>query len=182
MNFSKYILDKAGWKVDFSIGAFPDKCVVCIAPHTTNWDFVIGKLVCSALNEKGHFLIKKSWTAFPLSLVFNPMGAIPVDRTKKTSVTEQVINFFNESKKLMVAVAPEGTRKRNPEWKRGFYYIALGAKIPIVLASIDYVKKLVNVGKIFYPTGNIDEDMIEIQRFYKGVTGKYPENFVIPSE
>lgn len=179
MNFSKYILEKAGWKIDFGIGAFPDKCIVCVAPHTSNWDFIIGELACHALNKKARFLIKKSWTVFPLSLIAKPMGAIAVDRSKKTSLTDQVARIFAESQELLVAITPEGTRKRNPEWKRGFYYIALQAEVPIVLAGIDYRKKEVNIGKIFIPTGNVDDDMIEIQNFYKGVMGKIPENFAM---
>ncbi len=179
MNFSRCILDKTGWKINFEIGAFPDKCIVCVAPHTSNWDFIIGELVCHALDRKARFMIKKSWTNFPLSIISKHMGAIPVDRSKNRSLTEQVANIFDESKELLVAITPEGTRKKNPEWKKGFYYMALQAKVPIVLASIDYLKKLVNIGKIFTPTGNVDEDMIEIQSFYKGVTGKKPENFAM---
>jgi len=179
MNISKWILNKTGWKLDFGIGAFPEKCIVCVAPHTSNWDFIIGQLVCQSLNLKAHFLIKKSWTVFPLSLVFNPLGAIPVDRSKKTSITEQVINKFNESEKMLIAITPEGTRKKNAEWKKGFYYIALGAKVPIVLASIDFPKKLVKIGEIFNPTGDVENDMKEIQSYYKGVIGKKPENFVV---
>ncbi len=179
MNFSRYILDKTNWKVDFNIGEFPDKCVICVAPHTSNWDFIIGELACRSLHKKAHFLIKKFWTVFPFSLIFNPLGAIPVDRKKKRSVTEQVIKTFNENKELLVAITPEGTRKRNPEWKHGFYHIAWGAHVPIVLASIDYKKKLVNIGKTFYTTGDIDKDMKEIQGFYVGITGKIPENFAL---
>jgi len=179
MNISKWILDKTGWKLNFGIGAFPEKCIVCVAPHTSNWDFIIGELICQSLNEKAGFLIKKSWTVFPFSLVFKPLGAIPVDRSKKTSVTEQVIAKFNESKKLIIAVTPEGTRKKNAEWKKGFYYIAQGANVPIVLASIDYSKKLVEINKVFNPTGDMESDMKEIQSYYKGVTAKKPENFAM---
>jgi len=179
MNISKYLLRKFGWKIKFNIPKIPDKCVVCLAPHTSNWDFIVGKLAYRALNLKSHFLIKKSWTVFPLSLIFKPMGAIPVDRSKKTSLTEQVAAMFHKYKRFSVAITPEGTRKRNPDWKRGFYFIAHTAKVPIVLASMDYQLKIINLGRIFVPSGNVDNDMREIQHFYKGVRAKNPENFSI---
>ena len=179
MNISKYILRKFGWKIKFNIPKIPDKCVVCLAPHTSNWDFIIGKLAYAAVGKKAHFLIKKSWTVFPLSLIFKPMGAIPVDRSKKTSITEQVAAMFQKYKNFHVAITPEGTRKYNPDWKRGFYFIAQAAQVPIVLASMDYQLKVINLGKVLVPSGNVDNDMCEIQRFYKNVRGKNPENFSI---
>ncbi|MDR0872198.1 MAG: 1-acyl-sn-glycerol-3-phosphate acyltransferase [Prevotellaceae bacterium] len=179
MNISKYLLRKFGWKIKFSIPQIPDKCVLCLAPHTSNWDFILGKLAYWSLGRKGHFLIKKSWTVFPLSLIFKPMGAIPVDRKNKSSLTEQVVEMFHRYKKLNVAITPEGTRKRNPKWKRGFYFIAQAAKVPIVLASLDYQLKTINLGKILVPSGNVDSDMQEIQRFYKSVRAKNPHNFAI---
>jgi 1-acyl-sn-glycerol-3-phosphate acyltransferase len=177
MNISKWILEKLHWKIHFEIEEIPNKCVICIAPHTSNWDFVIGKLVYWSLGRKASFLIKKGWTIFPLSLIFKPMGAIPVNQRKHTSITEQVVEKFKHSDNLQVAITPEGTRKRNPVWKKGFYYMALGANVPILLVSLDYKKKLVNFGKIVIPTGDVDKDMIEIESFFKGVSGKIPENF-----
>ncbi|MDL2262258.1 1-acyl-sn-glycerol-3-phosphate acyltransferase [Bacteroidales bacterium OttesenSCG-928-I21] len=182
MNFSKWLLKKLGWKTKIEIDEIPDKCVICVAPHTSNWDFVMGKLVYWSLDKHAGFLIKKSWTVFPFSLIFKPMGAIPVDRTKKTSVTDQVVEMFNSNNKLQIAITPEGTRKKNPNWKKGFYYIALNAHVPIVLAGMDYSKKEMIFGRIFWPTGNVDKDMVEIQDFYKDMSGKNPENFSIGKE
>ena len=178
-NFSKWLLKKLGWTVKIEIGEIPDKCVICVAPHTSNWDLIMGKLAYWSLGKDARFLIKKSWTVFPLSLVINRMGAIPVDRTRKTDVTKQVAKLFDEHDKFQVAVAPEGTRKHNPNWKKGFYYIALEAHVPIVLACMDYAKKEMSFGKLFIPTGDIEKDMTEIQSFYIGASGKNPKDFAI---
>jgi 1-acyl-sn-glycerol-3-phosphate acyltransferase len=105
------------------------------------------------------------------------MGAIPVDRSKKTSVTDQVVEMFRANKTFQVAVTPEGTRKANPNWKKGFYYIAKDAKVPIVLAGMDYGKKLMVFGKIIIPSDNLQQDMLEIKRFYEGFQAKNPEGF-----
>ena len=88
MSLSSFILNKAGWKIEQNI-SIPEKCVICIAPHTSNWDFIIGKLVYNSLKRQSAFLIKKEWLVFPFSLILKPMGAIGVDRSKKSSVTDQ---------------------------------------------------------------------------------------------
>ena len=107
------------------------------------------------------------------------LGGIPVDRSKKTSLTDQIAEEFQKHDQFQIGITPEGTRKYNPEWKRGFYYIALKANVPIVLASIDYEKKELGYKKIIHPTGNYDTDIIEIKSFYKNVKGKRPELFGI---
>lgn len=177
MNISRFILAKLGWAIKIEIDQIPDKCVICVAPHTSNWDFILGKLVYWSLDKQACFLIKKQWTVFPFSLFMKPMGAIPVDRSKKTSVTDQVVEMFRANKTFQVAVTPEGTRKANPNWKKGFYYIAKDAKVPIVLAGMDYGKKLMVFGKIIIPSDNLQQDMLEIKRFYEGYQAKNPEGF-----
>lgn len=178
MNISKFILKKTGWKINVNV-EIPDKCVICVAPHTSNWDFIMGKLVYWSMNKQASFLVKKQWTVFPFSIVAKPMGAIPVDRTKSTSVTEQVVKMFKEKDKFQVAITPEGTRKKNSNWKKGFYFIAQNANVPIVLAGMDYEKKLMIFGKIIIPKGDINADMQEMKDFYKDFKGKNPESFSI---
>lgn len=95
-----------------------DKCVVCAAPHTTNLDLFIGKLFYGAMGGKTSFMMKKEWFFFPLGLLFRAVGGIPVDRSRKTSLVEQMVHHFNTSKKFHLAITPEGTRKRNPNWKK----------------------------------------------------------------
>jgi 1-acyl-sn-glycerol-3-phosphate acyltransferase len=173
---SKWMLRIAGWRKG-PIGEYVPKCVICVAPHTSNWDLIIGKLLYHSIGRKSHFLIKKEWFFFPLNLLFHWMGGIPVDRGKNTSVTDQMAEKIAEHQTFHLAITPEGTRKVADEWKRGFYYIALKANVPILLAYIDYLKKEIGVKALFYPTGNADADMSLIKAYYEGVTGRHPRNF-----
>ena len=173
---SKWMLRLAGWRKG-PMGEYVPKCVICVAPHTSNWDLVVGKLIYTSIGRKVHFLIKKEWFFFPLNLFFKWMGGIPVDRSRKTSVTDQMARELSRRPSFHLAVAPEGTRKMAEEWKRGFYYIALKANVPILLAYIDYLKKEAGVKAIFYPTGNAEADINAIKAYYRGVTARHPRNF-----
>lgn len=175
---SRTILRLAGWKVGPAEGAELPKCVICVAPHTSNWDFPIGKLFYSAIGTTAHFLIKKDWFFFPFNLLFRSIGGVPIDRNKRTSVTEQMVAEFNRRDRFQLAITPEGTRKPVEEWKKGFYFIALEAKVPILLAYIDYGKKEAGIKTIFYPTGNVEEDIYTIRTYYRGIKGGKPENFI----
>ncbi|MDR0536560.1 MAG: 1-acyl-sn-glycerol-3-phosphate acyltransferase [Tannerellaceae bacterium] len=173
---SKCLLQIAGWRKG-PIGEYVPKCVICVAPHTSNWDLVIGKLLYSSIGRKAHFLIKKEWFFFPLNFLFKWMGGIPVDRKRKTSVTDQMADILTKRRTFHLAITPEGTRKIAEDWKRGFYYIALKANVPIMLAYIDYLKKEVGIKGLFYPTGNVEADIQAIKARYIGVTGRHPYNF-----
>jgi 1-acyl-sn-glycerol-3-phosphate acyltransferase len=175
---SQYILKMIGWKAVVTIPE-PAKSVICVAPHTSNWDFIIGKLFYWALGRKSSFLMKKSWFFFPVGNLLRSMDGIPVDRSKRTSVTDQVAEEFNKRETFHVAITPEGTRSFVKKWKMGFYYIALKAKVPIQLAYIDYAKKEMGITGIFYPTGDESADLKQIQAFYKEVTPCHPEKFKI---
>ena len=124
-------------------------------------------------------MMKKDWFFFPLGLIFKAVGGIPVDRSRKTSLVDQMAHKFAESKKFHLAITPEGTRKRNPNWKKGFYDIALKAQFPIVLVAIDYTTKTSSSTKAIMPTGDIEKDMREIKLYFKDFKGKHPENFSI---
>ena len=150
-----------------------------MAPHTSNWDFIVGKLFYTSIGCNAGFLIKKEWFFFPFNLLFNWLGGVPVDRGKRTSVTDQMVERFKTSERFQLAVTPEGTRKRAKDWKKGFYYIAQGAGLPIILVAIDYAKKCITAEKVIHPSGDLDKDMREIKLYYKNFKGKYPENFSI---
>ena len=167
-----------GWKAEVTVPDF-DKCIICAAPHTTNWDLFIGKLFINTVGRESGFMMKKEWFFFPLGPIFRWMGGIPVERNKRTSLVEQMVKKINEADKFHLAITPEGTRSANPNWKKGFYYIANGAQIPIVLAGIDYEKKCISLTKYMIPTGDYDKDMREIKLFFKDFKGKHPENFTI---
>ena len=168
----------AGWKLGPVDGVDLPKCIVCVAPHTSNWDFIVGKLFYTSIGCNAGFLIKKEWFFFPFNLLFNWLGGVPVDRGKRTSVTDQMVERFKTSERFQLAVTPEGTRKRAKDWKKGFYFIALKANVPIVVAYFDYGKKEVGTKGVFYPTGDVDKDIQTIREMYRGVTACHPENFV----
>jgi 1-acyl-sn-glycerol-3-phosphate acyltransferase len=167
-----------GWKYSLKVD-IPDKCVLCVAPHTSNWDFIIGMIFYRSIGGHPHVLMKKEWFFFPIKYLLNTLGGIPVDRKKKTSLSDQMVEIFAASEHFQLAVAPEGTRKKNVHWKTGFYYIAINAGVPISLAYIDYEKKEAGVGKNFYPTGDAKRDIEEIQQFYKDIKAKHPKKFAI---
>lgn len=175
----KFIYSKVlGWKAEVSVPDF-DKCIICAAPHTSNWDLFIGKLFINAIGRESGFLMKKEWFFFPLGYIFRWMGGIPVYRSKRTSLVDQIVERIKRSEKFHLAVTPEGTRSPNPEWKKGFYFMAVGAQIPIVLIGIDYKKKCITAGKYLIPTGDFAKEMREIKLYFKNFTGKHPENFVL---
>lgn len=166
-----------GWKSKLHV-EIPKRCVICVAPHTSNWDFIIGKIFYSSLNGKMNFLMKKEWFFFPLGYLLKAMGGVPVERkNKKSSLTEQMIERFNSKDEFRLAISPEGTRRKNTQWKTGFYYIAWEAKVPISLVHIDYEKKEIGLSINFLPTGDIETDMKQIKNYYEGFKGKYPEKF-----
>jgi 1-acyl-sn-glycerol-3-phosphate acyltransferase len=166
-----------GWKIGDD-GGVVRKSVICVAPHTSNWDFFIGKLFYDAVGRKSKFLMKKEWFFFPLNFIFGSMGGIPINRGKSSSVTEYLAEEFSRHDTFHLAITPEGTRKKTSEWKKGFYYIALKAKVPIQVAYIDYMKKEVGIKANFHPTGNAEEDIMTIRSMYEGVKGFHKKNFI----
>ena len=126
MNISEWIYKRLGWSLEVSIPDYP-KYIICIAPHTSNWDFIYAQLVCKTLRWKASFLMKKTWFFFPLNYLFKAMGGIPVPRNKKGSdLTETIIQMFNNSSSLKLAITPEGTSKRVDKWRSGIIHIAHG--------------------------------------------------------
>jgi len=177
--FCIFLLKRFGWNYTLSV-EIPEKSVICVAPHTSYWDYVVGILFyLSVIGSIPHVLMKKELFFFPFNLLFKSMGGIPVDRKKKTSISDQMVELFNSNRIFRLAISPEGTRKRNIQWKTGFYYIALKAGVPITLASIDYSKKEVDVKHIFSPTGDFKADIEEIMNYYKDVQAKHPAKFAI---
>jgi len=174
--FSQWIFKILGWKALVTV-VEPPKSVICVAPHTSNWDFLIGKLYYWSLNRKSSFLMKKSWFFFPMGSLLRSMGGVAVDRTQKTSVTDQMAEEFNTRATFHLAITPEGTRKLVEKWKMGFYYIAVKANVPIQLAYIDYKKKEMGITGILYPTGDEKADLETIQAFYRNVNAKNPGSF-----
>ena len=167
-----------GWKAQVTVPHY-NKCVICAAPHTSNWDLLFGKLFYCTLGHKVNFMMKKEWFFFPLGMLFKAIGGIPVNRNKKTSLVDQMAERFAHSNQFHLAITPEGTRKANANWKKGFYYIALKAKVPIILIGIDYPSHLIAATKVLIPSGDIDKDMCEIKQHFMQFKGKNPNGFAI---
>jgi 1-acyl-sn-glycerol-3-phosphate acyltransferase len=178
-SFCRWLLYKQlGWSIDVT-QEHPSKYIICLAPHTSNWDFLIGQLYNGAEGLKSNFLMKKEWFFWPLGPIFRSLGGIPVFRSKKTSMTDNLAEAARKAERFMLCITPEGTRSPNPEWKKGFYYIAQKAGIPILLYGIDYEQKLIRCTKTIVPNGDIDTQMHDIKLYFKDFKGKKPENFTI---
>lgn len=177
--FWKFILKIISWKCEISV-SIPDKTVICVAPHTSNWDFILGLVAYRAYGRKANFLMKEFWFFFPLKYLLYYFGGIPVKKGGN-SLTQSLVEKFKSVSYLNLAVTPEGTRKSTTNWRTGFLYIANGANVPITLAVIDYKNKIISINDIFYPSGNIEEDMAEIKKFYAGKKelAKFPEKFIV---
>ncbi len=169
---------KMGWTKEVSV-AHPDKYIICLAPHTSNWDFLMGHLYSRAEGIKSNFLMKKEWFFWPLGPLFKSIGGIPVWRSKHSSMTDNLANEARKSDTFRLCITPEGTRSLNPEWKKGFYFIAQKADIPILLYGLDYERKLIQCTKSIVPTGDLEKEMKEIKMYFKDFKGKHPENFTI---
>lgn len=167
-----------GYKINVT-EQHPNKYIIALAPHTSNWDFIIGLLYSRAMSVKCDFMMKKSWFFWPMGYLMRALGGIPVERSKKMSLTDQLAKVAKERNIFHLCITPEGTRKRVTEWKKGFYYIALKAEIPILLYAIDYKKKLIECKKTIIPNGNFEEQMAEIKEYFRHVIGKHPNNFAV---
>lgn len=156
-----------------------EKCVICVAPHTSNWDFVIGQLYYRSIGRRANFLMKKEWFFWPLGYFFRAMGGIPVYRSRKSSMTDTIAQHAREAENFALAITPEGTRSLTTTWKRGFYYIALKASIPIQCYALDYKHRRIVGGIEIMPSGDERKDLKLIMEFYRNFKGKHPELFSI---
>jgi 1-acyl-sn-glycerol-3-phosphate acyltransferase len=171
---SNFYLKVTGWR---KVGRLPDipRCVMIAAPHTSNWDAPIALSMVFAFRLKAHWLVKHTAFRWPFRGVLRWLGAIPIDRTKSTDVVTQMVDELKKRAELVMLIAPEGTRKKVTRWKTGFYHIACGAGVPLVLAFLDYARKEGGLGPVFHPTGDFEADMAEILCFYAAVIGRHPE-------
>ncbi len=160
-----------GWKLEGSLPKDP-KYVLIGAPHTSNWDFPLALATAFLIRLDFFWLGKHTIFKGPLNPLMRWLGGTPIDRSKSNNVVQSTIDIFNSHDHLIITIAPEGTRSKVKEWKRGFYHIAHGANIPICMAYLDYEHGIVGFGPIFHPTGDVEKDIKEIQNFYKDIKGK----------
>jgi 1-acyl-sn-glycerol-3-phosphate acyltransferase len=175
--FSIVILRILGWRTEGRKPSAP-KFVLVGAPHTSNWDFPYGLFILFVLRVKIYWMGKEALFRKPFESFFKWLGGIPIDRSRSKNMVAQSIEQFNQNERLILTITPSGTRKRVKKWKTGFYYIAQGANVPIVLGFLDYRRKVGGLGPMIHPTGDVDADMKTIRAFYQGVTGRYPEKSV----
>ena len=173
---SKLLFWLIGWQ---AIGTFdyPKKCIIIAAPHTSNWDFLIGRCYGYISGVYPKYLIKSSLFLPILGTLFKWNGGIPVYRNSKSNLVDQIVERFNSLDSFRLGIAPEGTRSRVQKWKTGFYHIAHKANVPIFLVTMDFKNKKVGVINSLLPTGDIHKDMTFIQDQFKDIQGKIPENY-----
>lgn len=170
-----WVLKMLGWHI---INELPDdkKYILIVAPHTSNWDFVYGVLAKWAVGLKVNFLGKDTLFKGPLAWWFRALGGIPVKRDKKRNMVEQMVEQFKQRDKLILTMSPEGTRSYLNYWKSGFYHIACGAHVPIVMATLNFAEKEIKLGGRFMPEGDAVKDMDKVRAFYAEIKGKKPQN------
>ena len=169
---------KMGWQVEMTV-PYRDKCIICVAPHTSNWDFIIAELYYHSIGRTAGFLMKKEWFFWPMGVLFRSMGGIPVERSRHVSLTDRVAEAAIKAERFELAVTPEGTRSLVTKWKRGFYFIALKAGLPIQLYAIDYKRKRIVCTQELVPSGDVEADMRLIMDYYRPYEGKYPGKFAV---
>ena len=173
---SKLLFKLNGWKV-VGIETYPAKCLIISAPHTSNWDFFIGRCYAYIIGVQPKYLIKGELFLPVLSALLRWNGGIPVYRKVNKNVVDQLCTMFSEDSELNLGITPEGTRAWVKKWKTGFYHIAIEANVPILLLKMDYDRKEVGIICEFMPSGDFEKDMLFIEDKYKDVKGKIPEYY-----
>jgi 1-acyl-sn-glycerol-3-phosphate acyltransferase len=180
---SSVFLKWTGWTVEGALPPGVEKCVVIAAPHTSNWDLPYTLMVAYVLRLQIYWMGKSSIFTFPFGPIMRWLGGIAVNRTQANNLVDSCAQELVKSKGAVhLVVPPEGTRSKTRYWKTGFYYIALQAQVPIVMAYMDYSRKVSGLGPLFYPTGDIEKDMVAIKAFYAPFKGKNADQFETPPE
>lgn len=179
MNFWQACFKLTGWSKKISV-PYREKAVICVAPHTSNLDFIIGLFAYRSAGRKANFLMKDFWFFFPLKYVLRALGGIPVNRKSNSSLTSIITKDFLTLPHLNLAITPEGTRSPVEKWKTGFLIIANNAKVPIQLGVIDYKNKKVLIEEEYITSGDIEYDLRKIREFYSRFAdvARHPHQFI----
>ncbi len=166
----------AGWRIE---GNLPNlrKFVLIVAPHTSNWDFVIGFLVYLALQLETHWFAKHTALRGPLGPLGRHFGAVAIDRSRAGNVVQAYIEEFARRERMVITIAPEGTRRRVADWKHGFHHVARGAGVPIVPAALDFSRRRIVLGEPVMPSDDYVADMAKIKPFFRTEMARHPENY-----
>lgn len=168
------LLAAAGWRAEIA-APLPDRCVIIGAHHTTWWDLILTLLLMGATDVRFRWVAKESLFWWPLGALLRALGGIPVRRMAQADFVGQMVAIFARGGPLRLAILPEGTRNYANHWKTGFYYIALGADVPIILGYADFRRRLVGLGPLLVPTGDLDADFRRYHDFYAGVAALHPD-------
>lgn len=169
-----FLLKLFGYRIDtVNIPPETKKCVLLFAPHTSMLDFVVGRMSLSAMGVKTFFLIKKEIFKFPLSIILKALGGLPLDRKHVRDFSSFTTKLFQENEEIALLISPEGTRKKNPNWKHGFYHIVQDNHLPLVLGYLDYRTRRGGLLGVFHVTGDYDLDIVEIKKNYYGMRGRH---------
>ncbi|WP_417819084.1 lysophospholipid acyltransferase family protein [Tritonibacter scottomollicae] len=153
----------------------PRKAVIIAAPHTSNWDFLYFFGLTNKLKIKSYWIGKNTLFKWPWGDMMRRLGGVPVDRFKSNNMVDAMVREFERRDDFLLTIPPEGTRSGGKQWRSGFYYIALQAKVPLIIGLMDYRRKTGGLGPSFMPSGDYRADMQKLSDFYHSVTPKYPE-------
>jgi 1-acyl-sn-glycerol-3-phosphate acyltransferase len=165
-----------GWQVQGALPNLP-KIVIIGAPHTSNWDFPLTMTLIFYLGVHFSWMAKKEFFVAPVAGLWRWLGGVPIDRQAANGVVGQMVEAIQQRAKIVVAIAPEGTRSKVARWRTGFYHIAYNAGIPIVPILVDYGRKTLTITEPFIPTGDVEADLPLLQARYEGITGKNRDQF-----
>jgi len=171
------ILKIIRWRV---IGSLPEgqrKYVLIVAPHTSNWDFILFVFAVSVLRLQPSVLIKSTLFVGPLGWFLRYCGAIPVNRTQANSLVDYIAGIYAEREEFVLIITPEGTRSANPNWKRGFHHVARQAEVPVLVVYVDSAIRTIGIEGLMEPSDDVDADINKLKQFYDSKSGLKPKNY-----
>lgn len=173
--FARNGLERTGWRINDN---FPDlrKSVIIVAPHTSNWDFIIGVAASFALDLRPRFIAKHTLFRWPLGAIMRALGGIPVNRASTEGFVAKIATLIDESDAIALTITPEGTRKAVSRWRTGFYHIAAEAQVPIVPCYLDRKTKMIGFGTPLLPSGSKERDLEILAEFYRPYSSTLPTN------
>jgi 1-acyl-sn-glycerol-3-phosphate acyltransferase len=174
---SRFILWCIGWHFEVGDAHKYPSYVITGAHHTSNWDGILAVLLLGAGDVKASFMIKENWVRPPIiGSIVRWLGGVAIDRSQKHNVVEQLVQIYKADPQMVIGITPEGTRKKTDYWHMGFYHIAQAAHVPMVIAFVDYKRKVIGFGPAIFPTGDVEADLDKFRAFFKNVHPRYPEN------
>lgn len=174
----RVILRFGGWKIEGELPAV-NKCVAIVAPHTSNWDFILGIAAMLVLDLEIRWMGKHTIFRWPLKRLFLLMGGTPLVRTTSKGRVAEVVEAIGNAPDFVFGLAPEGTREPIARWKSGFYHVARDANIPIWMVYFDYKRKVVGLGPLYHPTTDKEKDMHALRCFYADKQPRHPEKYIV---